>query len=148
MKVRILVVEDDDAMRRIICRVLSSRYDVTMARDGLEAIAKNTEKFDLVLMDVMMPTMSGELAFAAMDTGIQNGDLASGQAPPTLVISALSADSNKVRKLLEEDSVVGYVQKPFSGKELLEVVDKIVAGGGEPPDGKKFVVSSFRDSKR
>ncbi len=145
MKVRVLVVEDDDAMRRIICRVLSSRYDVTVARNGLEAIAKNTQKFDLVLMDVMMPNMSGDLAFAAIDTGVQNGDLTPGQAPPTLVISALSTDSNQVRKLLEEDSVIGYVQKPFSGKELLDVVDRIVAGGGEPPDGEKLIVSSFRD---
>jgi two-component system cell cycle sensor histidine kinase/response regulator CckA len=58
----ILVVEDEDIVRRVVVRALKNRgYTVSVARDGEEAltIARQGEKLDLVVSDVIMPKMNG-----------------------------------------------------------------------------------------
>ena len=62
---KILVVEDETDLNKIICRSLRERgYDVSSASNGLEALSLTEgTKFDMILTDIMMPRMDGfELA--------------------------------------------------------------------------------------
>src|SRR4051794_24252572 len=61
---RILVVEDQDEPRRVLARALTSfGYELELARDGIEGLAKLNLEIDLVLLDASMPGMDGfELA--------------------------------------------------------------------------------------
>ncbi|HSW48375.1 MAG TPA: response regulator [Candidatus Saccharimonadales bacterium] len=59
---KILIVEDDFFIRDVYSRIFSiSGFDVQVASDGAEALdkIKNSDLFDIVLLDVMMPKMSG-----------------------------------------------------------------------------------------
>ena len=60
---KILIIEDEAAIRRVLVKILSeenSTYQVTQAEDGLEGIEKiRDEDFDLVLCDIKMPKMDG-----------------------------------------------------------------------------------------
>lgn len=69
---RILVVDDDDAICRLLQRSLASEHDVVTAGDGQEALEQfeRGERFDLIICDVMMPRRTGpelHAAVAALD---------------------------------------------------------------------------------
>jgi CheY-like chemotaxis protein len=57
----ILLVDDDDDMREAICAVLSPKYDMVQAIDGIDGCAKAQEKsrLDLIITDVSMPQLDG-----------------------------------------------------------------------------------------
>jgi PleD family two-component response regulator len=59
---RILVVDDDADVRKVITYGLSPTHQVVTARNGAEAIAmiKGGDRFDVILSDVMMPELDGE----------------------------------------------------------------------------------------
>lgn len=57
---RILIAEDDNSMRELMARILSTtNYALSFAEDGLTAIAKLNAEFDLVLTDIRMPRANG-----------------------------------------------------------------------------------------
>src|SRR5512143_3733759 len=60
-KSRVLVVDDEDALRMVLSSELSSSgYDVATASDGDEAVAAvQNKKFDLILLDIKMPKVDG-----------------------------------------------------------------------------------------
>ncbi len=107
---RILVVDDDMAIRRTLAAELRSEgYDVSEAADGREALfAFDRDEPDLVLTDLAMPVADGfEVVSGVRKSG----------ATPVLVLSVRGADSDKIRALdLGADD---YVTKPFSLPELL-----------------------------
>jgi signal transduction histidine kinase len=67
---QILVVDDDAKVLAMLDRILSHRHDVTLTSDGTEALALITagRRFDLVLCDLMMPTMNGMELFERVET--------------------------------------------------------------------------------
>ena len=89
-KSRILLAEDDAAMRRLLEVVLKrAGYEITSAEDGLQAMqAAGTQQFDLAVLDAIMPNLSGlELCriFRA------NSDW---QKMPLILMSGMEPDSN------------------------------------------------------
>jgi len=107
---RILVVDDDPAIRESLARELrAAGYAVTTADDGAEGEASAArEAPDLVLTDLAMPVKDGFALIAAV-RGLG--------ATPIIVISVRQQDPDKVRALdLGADD---YVTKPFSVPELL-----------------------------
>jgi CheY-like chemotaxis protein len=124
----ILVVEDDDAVRRMTREFLTIKgYTVREASSGLEAIeflGNHTETVDLVLTDVIMPGMKGrELGgrLAAIRTGIK-----------ILYMSAHTEDT-----VMDLDMIVpgtAFIEKPFSPEELASKVREVLVGnkGGGP----------------
>ncbi len=121
MKKKILVVEDDAALARVLRdNFVFDGFDVECAADGHEAIRKSREfSPDLVILDVMLPGQDGfELV----------GPLRSGGQTPVIMLTARGAKADKLRGLdLGADD---YVTKPFDLEELLARVRAVLRRAG------------------
>lgn len=108
---KILLVEDDEALRFIVKDNLNQKnYDVTAAEDGEIALKLfNQEKFDLIILDVMLPKVDGfEVAKTIRRHNVQ---------VPIIFLTARSMTEDKITGLtLGGDD---YIPKPFSMEELL-----------------------------
>ncbi|BBJ27940.1 transcriptional regulatory protein WalR [Athalassotoga saccharophila] len=109
---RILIVEDDKSIGDILNLYLSKKYDTVLVNDGMEAarIIKK-ERFDLILLDLMLPNISGE-------TLAQMADLS---RIPVIIITAKSSEEDILNGL--KLGVIDYITKPFSPKILLAKID-------------------------
>jgi two-component system, cell cycle response regulator CpdR len=118
---RILVVDDEEAVRALIARGLAlDGHHVTMAGDGgeaMDAITAHAGAFDLVLSDIRMPLMDG-IAMA----------LAAKRDFPDLVIMLMTgyAEQRERAKSLE-DIVIDVMTKPFGLAELRTKVAGVLA---------------------
>jgi two-component system response regulator MprA len=109
--VRILVVDDDRAVRESLRRSLSfNGYSVELAQDGVEALdAITNNRPDALILDVMMPRLDGlEVCRQLRSTG---DDL------PILVLTARDSVSERVAGL--DAGADDYLPKPFALEELL-----------------------------
>jgi CheY-like chemotaxis protein len=112
----VLVVEDEDAVRTSLRRILVRHgYRVLEARNGVEAlrvVAGHLETIDLVLTDVVMPEMNGRAMVEHLRT--ERPDVA------VVYMSAYTDDEALLRGTLEAEA--SFIQKPFAPAELLRVV--------------------------
>jgi two-component system, OmpR family, KDP operon response regulator KdpE len=106
----ILVVDDEEQIRRALRSILRTRhYHVTEAATGESAlIAAIDEPPDLVILDLMLPDMSGIDVCRELRTWL---------AAPILVLSVRVEEADKVRAL--DEGADDYLTKPFSAGELL-----------------------------
>jgi DNA-binding response OmpR family regulator len=114
---RVLIVEDDDTLARVIADNLRfAGYEVSAAGDGREAVARlRTFQPDLVLLDLMLPGQNGfELC----------GVLRQGGRTPIVILSARAQKTDKLRglKLGADD----YLTKPFDLDELLARIQAVL----------------------
>lgn len=120
---RILVVEDEDAVRSFVVTALEDRgYEVTTAGDGeeaLEIIAADKGGFDLIISDVMMPEIDGPTLIARARKEL---DLAA------KVIFMSGYAENAVRAELDKVEDAAYIQKPFTLKGLAARVKSTLTG--------------------
>lgn len=108
---RVLIVEDNHDMRCFIGRVLIDEYQISVAADGAEALSLITASPpDLVITDLMMPKVSGQLLVKEIRSRADFANV------PILVLSAKADDGLRIKLLAE--SVQDYVVKPFSATEL------------------------------
>ncbi len=108
---RILIAEDEDAMRAFIVRQLEG-YDVIEARDGAEAIRlAQKENPDLCILDFMMPEYDG----VEVTTRLRDG--AGTARIPIILVTAQAGESARLDAL--EAGVNDFLTKPFSSVELL-----------------------------
>ena len=116
---RILVVDDDPVILRLIEVNLDLEgFEVVTANRGEDAIAKaGKAKPDLILLDLMMPEMSGwELA-----ERLQENETTA--RVPIVFLSARTQDEDRRRG--EELGVAGYVTKPFDPADLVATIRKL-----------------------
>jgi two-component system phosphate regulon response regulator PhoB len=130
-RTRVLVIEDERALTDVLAYNLQREgYEAILAHDGQEGLRKaQTLLPDLILLDLMLPTMSGLDVCRELRSGERTRDI------PIIMITA---------KAEETDQVVGfkmgaddYVTKPFSVKVLLERIKALqrrLEGGAEPAD--------------
>ena len=113
----VLVVDDDDAIRTLITRVLlRANFDVAQAGNGSEALAKlRTRPFRTVVLDLMMPVMSG---FELVDYLRDHDDAGA----PCIVI--VSAAGERDLQAITSPLVKSVLRKPFDLPELLAAVEK------------------------
>lgn len=106
----ILVVDDEPQIRRVMRTTLVAQgYEVSDARTGHDALELiRTEKYDLVLLDVNMPGISGIQTCREIRLG---SDL------PIIMLTVRGAERDKVQAL--DAGADGYLTKPFSMSELL-----------------------------
>jgi DNA-binding response OmpR family regulator len=123
---QVLVIEDDDAIRRGVTDALGfAGYEVLAAATGQEGLSRAlSATVDLILLDLMLPGPSGFEILQAVR-----------EARPTLPVIILSArgeEADRVRGLrLGADD---YVVKPFSVRELLARVEAVLRRSPERPD--------------
>lgn len=121
MTQRILVVEDQEDNRRIIRDLLASAgYDMIEALDGEAGVRlAETERPDLILMDVQLPGLDGHEATRRIKA---NPEL---RAIPIIVVTsyALSGDDAKAMAA----GCDAYVAKPFSPRQLLSKIREFLA---------------------
>lgn len=115
MPVTILVIEDDQEINNLLCKALKNNgYGTKSAYTGIQGFQMlKTEKFDMVLLDLMLPYKSG-------DKVLQELRLFS--AVPVLVISAKETTQTKIDLL--RSGADDYITKPF---DLDEVIARIEA---------------------
>ena len=120
-RLRILLAEDDMVSRLLGEELLKQRgHAVMLAEDGRQAIETlKTEDFDLVLMDVRMPDMTGTEAVAA----IRSGEAGEGKAQiPVVALTAHALKGDRERFMAA--GMDGYLAKPIDTQEL----DRVLAG--------------------
>ena len=117
---QILVVEDDDAIRGLITRVLTSGgHDVVDSASGTDAIEKLGERhFDLVVLDLMLGTKSG--------WDVLEGAQRSGVRGKFRVIMLTARNSERDFLHGWRSGVDQYVTKPFDPESLLATVAEIL----------------------
>lgn len=114
---RILIVEDEKALSRVLVKIFEKNYySVDAVYNGQEALDYiATCNYDIVLMDVMMPVMDGITALKKIR--------ADGNQIPVLLLTAKSEVDDKVMGL--DSGANYYITKPFDTKELLAAVRAI-----------------------
>jgi two-component system cell cycle sensor histidine kinase/response regulator CckA len=119
-KGRILLVEDEDAVRAFAIRALTSRgYTVVEADSGESALAvmeAQTEPFDLILSDVVMPEMDGPTLLRELRKR--------GVKTKVVFVSGYAEDA--FEKNLEGQTDFAFLPKPFSLKQLVEKVKEVM----------------------
>lgn len=115
----ILVVDDDTVMLNMIKFYLQEMYDVTVVPTGKLALKFLAKKHaDLVLLDYLMPEMSGSEVLEEIRTNSPNKEV------PILFLTGV-ADKDMILKILEHKPK-GYLLKPVTRKTLLERVTEIL----------------------
>ena len=117
----VLLVEDEEAVRRFAARALESRgYNVLKATTGVEALdvlAEHASEIDLVISDVMMPEMDGLELLQQMRKTL----------PDMKVIFISGYAEEALRRELAEDESFVFLPKPFSLKDLASAVKEALA---------------------
>ena len=129
----ILVVDDDDRIRSLLKEYLNEKnFLVSTAQNAEEAKTKLGHfKFDLIVLDVMMPGQSGyELT----------KEIKSKNCPPIILLTAKGEVENRIKGL--ELGADDYLGKPFEPKELLLRIKNIISKKFKIDLGKKHSVGS------
>jgi len=113
----LLLVEDDERVRRFIVRGLESEgYTVAVASDGPQGFAAaKLQTFEVVILDVMLPGYSGKELCQRLRTA--------GVGAPILMLTALDAVEDKVDGL--RNGADDYLTKPFDFDELLARIEAL-----------------------
>lgn len=117
MAKHVLIIEDDQDIQEVIREFLLAKdYLVTTASDGLEGLRKfNEQIFDLVILDIMIPILSGyELAKAIR----KKSDI------PIIMLTALGDDQDQIKGF--DLGIDDYITKPFSFDVLIKRVEAVL----------------------
>ncbi|MDJ0650962.1 MAG: response regulator, partial [Xenococcaceae cyanobacterium MO_188.B19] len=115
----ILVVDDENSILEVTKATLTSyNYQVLTANNGIEAIAiyaQNKNTIDLVIMDIMMPTMDGQTAILTLK-----------QINPEIKIIAVSGliSSQKIINDIN-GNVIAFIAKPYTNEKLLKEIYQV-----------------------
>ena len=134
MAISVLIVEDDHNIAELLQMYLTKEhYDVTIATDGGQGLAKfRSNRPDLVLLDVMMPVMDGWAVCKAIRSESQT---------PVIMLTAKSEVDDKVTGL--RYGADDYITKPFEMKEVLARIEAVLRRTGTAAPEKKARRLSF-----
>ena len=117
MPYHILVVDDDEEIRRLLSEYLQKNgYIVSFASNTeIAEVLLGIFRFDLIILDILMPKETG-LGFLKRRVTIE---------PPVIMLTALGDVDDRINGL--ESGAEDYMAKPFEPKELLVRVEKLIA---------------------
>lgn len=116
---KILIVDDNNLNIKVAKRALQDfNFNIDECSNGEECLKKivNGNEYDLILMDIMMPVMSGETAIAKLKEN-PNFNI------PTIALTADAVSESKEKYLSE--GFVDYLSKPFTKEQIREKLDNI-----------------------
>ena len=136
---RILLAEDDGAVRSFVSRALAHRgHAVTAVEDGLLALeALGEAGFDLLITDIVMPGLDG--IALALKVARDRPNL------PILMMTGYSAERQRAHNL--EELICQVITKPFSLEQICKAAEEVLAAGpairlaepaGAPPGRRAF----------
>ncbi len=113
-KKKILAVDDEKDIRDTIKTILESKgYEVVTAKDGDDGLKKyKKEKPDLILLDIMMPGTPVKKIVKKI------------KKSKIIYVSVVQTSQDEKGDIMDQDNVVGYIQKPFDTNDLLKEVKK------------------------
>jgi len=124
----ILVVDDDDYILQAVYVALESYgYSVLLANSGAAAIKifeEQNEQIDLVLLDMLMPGMSGEEAFDALRA----------IRPDVKVLLSTGFAPDEAAQRFTDEGLAGFLRKPYDPNQLAGEVQRIIERGNGQPD--------------
>lgn len=116
---KVLIADDEPAVRKLVRRILDNDYDVIEVRNGTEAVNMAcSQRPDVVLMDMMMPEADGLSACHVIKTNRTTREI------PVVMLTVIDHELNK--KFAEEMGADGYMTKPFTRESLLEEVRRVL----------------------
>lgn len=116
---KILIVDDNKLNIKVAKRALTDfNFEIEEAEDGLQCLEKVKvgDEYDLILMDIMMPNMSGETALKKLK---ENPNFKT----PVIALTADAVAGAKEKYI--EEGFVDYIAKPFNRDQIKEKLDKI-----------------------
>jgi two-component system, OmpR family, response regulator MprA len=134
---RILVVEDDPAVRQALARALAlERYEIALAADGEQALDLLAGgSYEAILLDIVMPGISGlELCRRMRD---------SGNRTPVLMLTARDAIDDRVAGL--DAGADDYLAKPFALRELMARVRALLRRSGGDSESEDLQPLAYAD---
>lgn len=132
-KKRILAVDDERLIVLAIRHNLQyAGYEVIEAYDGKEALtAIETHRPDLVLLDVMMPELSGWDVLTCIREDPELRDI------PVIMLTALGQDQDEREGVIRGADV--YLTKPYEPQHLIELVNRLLADRDVDESGERFL---------
>ncbi len=126
MAIKVLVVDDEDDVRRLIKIKLSKAgFEIVTATNGEEGVVVcEQEKPDVVIMDWMMPKMDGPSATKIIKEKIR-------PAPIVLMLTAKGTENDVIEGL--GGGADDYIVKPFAPRELIARVNVALVKAGKQP---------------
>lgn len=118
---KILIAEDDQDIRELIVLTLQfNGFEVTPVDNGAAAVeTANRDQFDLILMDVRMPKMTGYEACKRLKGSVATQDI------PIIFLSAKGQEVEIQTGL--EAGAIDYILKPFAPDGLIEKINEILS---------------------
>jgi CheY-like chemotaxis protein len=127
----VLVVDDDEGVRSLVSETLSRiGVDVVTACNGLEGVAlfrSHADTIDGVLLDRTMPGLTGERAFAEIRR----------IRPDARIVLVSGYSQERAVERLQDEGLVGFLQKPFLPESLVEMVRKLLPENPVEPATKE-----------
>lgn len=122
LPLEILVAEDNLINQRLMMDILSLfGYKADSSNDGFEVLkAVKKKRYDLILMDIQMPGMSGE------ETMHKVKELLKKETPKIIAVTAYAMQEDRNRFL--EKGMDGYLSKPFRIEELKNEIVSVMKG--------------------
>ncbi len=113
----ILVADDEQPVRSLVIRLLGDEHIVLEAADGKEALdMARKHKPALILLDILMPKVSGYAALQAIKTDPVTEGI------PVVMLTGLGSELDK--KFAKQFGADGYITKPFSLKDLNKTIGR------------------------
>jgi two-component system alkaline phosphatase synthesis response regulator PhoP/two-component system response regulator VicR len=131
---RILCCDDEQPIVRLLeVNLMRQGYEVIKAYNGAECLEKvETEKPDLIILDVMMPEMSGFEVLQKLKADPETAKI------PVIMLTARSQDADVIRGW--QSGVETYLTKPFNSLELISFVKRIFAMQDSQNDEKRYTI--------
>jgi len=126
----VLVVEDDDTIRRLLIEYLKQHALLTVdgARDAIEALHfVARERYSVIILDLMMPKMSGGDFLDSLTEMMKDPSVPTLGTPPTvIVVTAASAGDIPSDTITQRSALVKAVlRKPVDIEELAELIESL-----------------------
>jgi len=121
MKKKIMIVDDEEGIVELVTAILEEEgYEVITAMDGKECLEKLKKvKPDLILLDMMMPGMSGREVCEKIRKNPKTKNL-------KIVFLTVARFSETGKGVLKKLNVLDYITKPFDNKDLVRRIKNIV----------------------
>lgn len=131
---KLLIVDDEVKIIEVLKEYAEfENYEVDGAENGIEAIEKcKNNRYDLVIMDIMMPKLDG---FSAVR------EIRKFSQVPVIMLSARGEEEDKIKGF--DLGIDDYVVKPFSPKEVMARVKAVLKRGAKPADVKQSRLLTF-----